>query len=189
MTGGLISAVSNLCFGFLVYGPNGTMFALTCAVCRVVCGVGCAFTWSTSVPVLLAGFPRWEKQLPNLVEMSCAFGSLLGPSCGSLFYNWGGYITPFAVAASVQFVVSFMSYFLIPGFNSPKYDRSSEINSSMSSNRYAYKDDVKTSTRIDYDHLLESIKERETNATNFVTSLGDPRLTIIHSCDKKSSLF
>ena len=182
ISGGLISAVSTLAFGFLVYGPDGTTFAVSCAVARVVCGIGCAFTWSTSVPVLISGFPRFEKSLPNLVEMSCAFGSLLGPSCGSLFYNLGGYITPFAVAASVQGFVSILSFFLIPGYNSPRKDRSMEGTRSMGSNRYTFKDDVRK-CHIDYDRLLDSIKERDTNGKNFMTSFGIVCLSLtIISC-------
>ena len=181
-TGGLISAVSTICFGILVYGPNGTMFAVMCAVCRIVCGVGCAFTWSTSVPVLVSGFPRWEKNLPNLVEMSFAIGCLFGPVTGSLLYKLGGYITPFATAAIGQSLISVISYFLIPGYKNPSRSKSCEAMSSVSSNRYAYKDDAKTA-RIDYDRLLDSIKERETTATNFMTSLGNVCLSIlIFSC-------
>ena len=182
IAGGLISAVSTICFGFLVYGPNGKMFAIVCAACRVVCGIGCAFTWSTSVPVLVSGFPKWEQSLPNFVEMSFAIGCMFGPVVGSLFYNLGGYITPFAVAAGAQCVVSILSYFLIPGYNTKKKDRSMEAIKSMGSNKYAFKDDARKS-HIDYDHLLDSIKDRETNAKNFMTSFGVICLSIsIISC-------
>ena len=110
-----MAAISSLCFGILVYGPDGTIFAVMCGLCRIVCGTGCGFIWSTAVPVLITGFPRWEKILPNFVEVSFAVGSLLGPVCGSFFYNFGGYVTPFVVAAVIQVIITIMSFFFIPG--------------------------------------------------------------------------
>ena len=87
ISGGLVSAVCSLCFALPVYGPNGVVFAVMCAICRMTCWAGGAFIWGTSIPVLVSGFPRLEERFLCLILLSYSFGVLLGPACGSLFYN------------------------------------------------------------------------------------------------------
>ena len=180
ISGGLVSAVSSLCFGLLVYGPNGVVFAVMCAIFRIICGAGGAFIWGTSIPVLVSVFPRLEERFPCLIVLSYSFGVLLGPVWGSLFYNWGGYITPFAVLAIAQSFISILSYFLVPGYklDSSNYsvDPCSDVTVSNEGIYLAVEENNPNEIAVMCSRAVNTIDVNLGDETEVLTTLIEPRM-------------
>jgi MFS family permease len=76
-------------------------------------GCGAAFfvtSFYAYVPIL---FPSKIEKMIGLCELAGGIGFLIGPICGSLLYNVGGYLTPFFVFGGLAISIAPVIYFFV----------------------------------------------------------------------------
>ena len=113
-TGMLWSSVTVAAFGILGDAPDGTVYFVSCLICRIFNGIGAAMLYSTAMPVAIQMYPEEAGIITTIIQTSLGLGLCLGPPVGSLLLPLGGYKTPFLTVAVIELIVFLLGCVFVP---------------------------------------------------------------------------
>ena len=112
--GVLWSSVSVAAFGVLEDAPDGTIYFVSCLICRICNGMGASMLYTTALPVAIQMYPEKAGVVTSIIQSSFGLGFCLGPPFGSLLLPLGGYKTPFVTVATIEMIAFILGCVLIP---------------------------------------------------------------------------
>ena len=113
-TGMLWSSVTVAAFGILGDAPDGTVYFVSCLICRIFNGIGASMLYSTALPVAIQMYPEKAGIVTSIIQTSLGLGFCLGPPFGSLLLPFGGYKTPFITVAIIELIVFILGCVFVP---------------------------------------------------------------------------
>ena len=109
LIGASVSASFCVLLGYVPLLFEGHCLIAALLIVQVINGCGASMLFTTGNPIFVNFFPGREAKVTSLLEASMGAGLLIGPAVGSMLYSIGGFLLPFTLVGSVEFIITVVS--------------------------------------------------------------------------------
>ena len=99
--GSILSGVTNILFGFLPRFESGQMFLAMSLVIRSLTAIGESAMSTGVYPLAMRCDPNSQSTVLAVMETMFGAGTTIGPFVGGFLFEYGGFLTPFAVCGGM----------------------------------------------------------------------------------------
>ena len=110
----LLTGLTTVLFGLLVYVERATPFLAACVTVRSAEGVGTAATLTAGRTLIINQFRPRVNAAMSVVETMVGAGQCLGPAIGGVMYTLGGYGAPFYTVGALLLATAAASVLVMP---------------------------------------------------------------------------
>ena len=115
-------------FGFLDRigtADNNAMFIAYCFVLRIVLAIGCTASTTSGFAITANVFPNHIATIFGLLETATGLGMMVGPACGGVLYEFGGFTLPFVVLGATMILTVPLHILWLPSTDDTRVGRRS----------------------------------------------------------------
>jgi len=112
--GSILSGVTNILFGFLPRFESGQMFLAMSLVIRSLTAIGESAMSTGVYPLAMRCDPNSQSTVLAVMETMFGAGTTIGPFVGGFLFEYGGFLTPFAVCGGMLLLCAGAGFFVLP---------------------------------------------------------------------------
>jgi len=110
-------AAADITLGFLVYIDDTLLFFVASLALRVFASFGRGALLTARNAIIAKEFSENAGYTFAILEIFIGFGLMVGPTAGGILFEYGGFILPFIVLGSVEFLAGVVSAIFLPNYD------------------------------------------------------------------------